>query len=71
MTGSEIRTLRRSLKLTQREFAKKLGVAQNTVARWETDQVKPSPLAVIRIGELQKKAKKWLPEQDSNLQPSG
>jgi len=52
MTGSEIRILRRNLKMNQQEFADRLGVAKSTVARWEIDQVKPSPLAVARIKEL-------------------
>ena len=52
MNGSEIRDLRRALKLTQEEFANKIGVAQVTVARWETNAVKPSPLALARIKEL-------------------
>jgi len=51
--GSEIRDIRRSLKLNQRDFAAKVGVTQNTVARWETDKVKPSPLAVARIREIE------------------
>jgi len=38
--------------MNQQEFADRLGVAKSTVARWEIDQVKPSPLAVARINEL-------------------
>ena len=53
MTGSEIRTVRRKLRLTQQGFADKLGVAKSTVGRWEIDQVKPSPLAIARIKELE------------------
>ena len=66
-----MKAIRRGLKLTQRAFAKALGVSFVTVARWETDKVKASPLAVMRIRELQKRGEHWLPEQDSNLQPSG
>ena len=57
MTGREIRSLRRALNLTQDAFAKKLGVSQVTVARWEIEQTKPSPLAVARIEELKKTSK--------------
>jgi DNA-binding transcriptional regulator YiaG len=57
MTGSEIRTLRRSLKMNQQEFADRLGVAKSTVARWEIEHVKPSPLAVARIKELEELTK--------------
>ena len=57
--GGEIRVLRRKLKLTQQEFADRLGVAKCTVGRWETDLVKPSPLAITRIGDIQRE-KIWL-----------
>ncbi len=36
MKKEEIRALRISLRLTQQEFADKLGVALMTVSRWET-----------------------------------
>jgi len=52
MNGSEIRALRKKLKLSQQEFADKLGVSKCTVGRWEIDKVEPSPLAVARIKEL-------------------
>ena len=71
MKADEIKRLRTGLKLTQVEFAKRLGVGRVTLVRWETGVQEPSPLAVMRIRELQKRAKHWLPEQDSNLQPSG
>jgi transcriptional regulator with XRE-family HTH domain len=35
MTGKEVRTLRLKLGLTQAELAEKVGVARNTVTRWE------------------------------------
>ena len=54
MTGIEVRTLRREMELTQQEFADRLGVAKCTVGRWEIDQVKPSPLAIARIKELER-----------------
>jgi len=54
MDGSDIRRLRRSLKLTQKQFAKKLGVTTPTVGRWEIDLVKPSPEAEAKIRELVK-----------------
>lgn len=52
MSGDEVKAVRRRLELSQRDFAKRLGVSFVTVARWETDQVRPSPLAVGRIKEL-------------------
>ena len=39
VTGAEVRRIRKQLALTQRELAKQLGVAENTVARWERDEM--------------------------------
>jgi len=38
MDGSELRRLRSRARLTQAALAAQLGVAPNTVARWERDQ---------------------------------
>lgn len=35
MTGKEVRAIRLRLGLTQTELAEKVGVARNTVTRWE------------------------------------
>ena len=53
MTASEIRILRRSKGLTQQQFADLLGVTKGTVARWETNKVKPSPLAIKMLIDIQ------------------
>lgn len=52
-----IRKLRATLGLTQEQFATKIGVTYSTVNRWENNKSKPSPLAMQRIEELQKKIK--------------
>jgi DNA-binding transcriptional regulator YiaG len=39
MRGAECRRIRRSLGLTQVEFAEQLGLTGNTVARWERDEM--------------------------------
>ena len=49
-----IRQLRAALGLTQEQFAAKLGVTYSTVNRWENDKGKPSPLALLRIEQIQK-----------------
>ena len=49
-----IRKLRTALELTQERFAAKVGVTVSTVNRWENNKGKPSPLAMLRIEELQK-----------------
>jgi putative transcriptional regulator len=40
MTGTAVRRLRRRLGCTQAALAARLGVAPNTVARWERDEVR-------------------------------
>lgn len=45
MKGQELRRLRTRMKLTQEQLAEKLGVTENTVARWERDEVKISETA--------------------------
>ncbi len=49
-----ITELRVSLGLTQEQFAARIGVTLSTVNRWENSKGKPSPLAMLRIEELQK-----------------
>lgn len=40
MQGSKLRAIRKALGLTQVEFAVKIGVASNSVARWERGEMK-------------------------------
>ena len=49
-----IRELRAALGLTQEQFAAKVGVTVSTINRWENDKGKPSPLALLRIEQVQK-----------------
>ncbi len=57
-TSKMIRELRADIGLTQEQFAAKLGVTYSTINRWENDKGNPSPLAMLRIEKLQKKAEK-------------
>ena len=50
-----IRQLRAYLGLTQQQFAAKIGVTVSTHNRWESNNSKPSPLAMLRIVRFQKK----------------
>jgi transcriptional regulator with XRE-family HTH domain len=52
-----IKRLRVALGLTQEQFAAKIGVTFSTVNRWENGKGKPSPLAMLRIKDLQKNIK--------------
>ncbi|MFA6424728.1 MAG: helix-turn-helix transcriptional regulator [Phycisphaerae bacterium] len=53
-----VKRLREALGLTQEQFAAKVGVTFSTVNRWENGKGKPSPLAMLRIEELQNKFEK-------------
>jgi transcriptional regulator with XRE-family HTH domain len=47
--GSELRACRVSLGFTQRQFAKELGVAPNTLARWERGVLAIRRPALLRL----------------------
>ena len=51
-----VKELRQSLRLTQEQFATRVGVTFSTVNRWENGRGKPSPLAMRRIEELRAEA---------------
>jgi SNF2 family DNA or RNA helicase len=53
MRAEEIKKLRKSLDLTQHEFAARLGVSFSTVNRWEKGWNEPQPDRLKRIRELQ------------------
>ena len=51
MTGTEIKDLRKALGYTQAKLAEEVGVTANTVARYERDELKPSP-PVLKLLKL-------------------
>jgi transcriptional regulator with XRE-family HTH domain len=51
-----IRDARRALGLTQVELARALGVAPNTVARWERGEVRPGSEPMVRMALRQLRA---------------
>ena len=60
-TPETIRELRRRLKLTQREFADRLGVArQQTIALWEGGHNKPQRMATKLLNELDERSQSSL-----------
>jgi transcriptional regulator with XRE-family HTH domain len=48
----KIVSLRRSLKLTQSDFAEKLDMSSMAVSRWESAKLEPTAAAYIRLGNL-------------------
>jgi hypothetical protein len=62
--GDEVRTpgfivsLREAVRLTQRQFARKLNVSTMTVSRWERGTMRPSAAAVVALKALQRQAQR-------------
>ena len=54
MTTVEIKRVRERLKLTQIEFAERLGVSQATVSLWENGARRPTGSALKRIEHVAK-----------------
>lgn len=56
MTGEEVRRIRKRLGLTQAEFAETVGVATNSVARWERGElgIRESAARLMRLLEKSK-----------------
>lgn len=57
MTGRKLNAIRRKLGLTQAALAKAIGVASNTVARWERGEMtisEPAARLVEKIAEERK-----------------
>jgi len=54
-TKAEIRKLRLSHRLSQAEFAEKLGVAPMTISRWELGKKRPRLVSQRKLDRLAKK----------------
>lgn len=52
MNPEQIRELRRSLSLTQQQFAERLGVSFVTLNRWENGQSRPSAMGISKLRGL-------------------
>lgn len=52
MTKEEIKELRQKLKMSQVDFATKIGVRQLSICRWENGKASPSPLAIEKLKRL-------------------
>jgi len=50
--GWKIKQLRICLALSQCELAEKLGIKQQVLSRWETNQVKPSMRSIKKLAEI-------------------
>ncbi len=54
MTGAEIKQLRKALDYTQARLGEEVGVTANTIARFEREELRPSPpvLKLLKLLEL-------------------
>jgi len=52
ITANTIKELRKSLNLTQEEFASLLGATTKTIHRWETGKNKPSKMAKVLLAKI-------------------
>lgn len=51
-SGEDIKALRETLGLTEREFANKVGVSTTTLERWESDESKPQRYNACELSTL-------------------
>lgn len=58
--GERIKELRKSLNLTQQEFADRIGTARDNIGGYETDRRKPSSSAISLIVAKLNVSEKWL-----------
>lgn len=56
--GNKVRELRESMFLTQKEFAKKLGVSFASVNRWENGRFEPTMKTKRKLNDLAKGCKR-------------
>lgn len=62
-----VRELRAVCRLTQEQFAAKLGVTLVTVNRWENDRAKPMPLALRQLNALALEMSQFGSEADREI----
>lgn len=47
--GQNLKTVRKSSKISQKDFAERLQTTQQRVSEWECDKVEPSLFNILRI----------------------
>lgn len=61
--GNNLRTLRKLNKISQKDFAIKVGTTQQRVSEWECDKVEPSLYNIIKIIKILKTSFEELTEE--------
>ena len=52
MVGYAVKRLRRSIGLTQKDLAARIGVQQNTVSQYESGKIIPSPAVMLHLWQM-------------------
>ena len=50
--ASRVRALRQFLRLTQKEFSRRLGARQQTISEWEVGRHRPRGMSVLMLSQL-------------------
>ena len=66
MFGSNLRKLRRSSEMTQRDLGKELNVSPSTIALWETDQRLPDAEKLLEISKLFSVSIDWILDNENH-----
>ena len=69
-SGKRIKSLRKSLNLSQAGLAGTLDVTVRTVSRWETGEVYPTSKIIRRLEMLEKKKQRRMGPPPSSSQPT-
>jgi transcriptional regulator with XRE-family HTH domain len=59
MSPADIRRVRKALRLTQEQFAQRLGISFATVNRWETDKSRPQRANIAAIERMMLKIERY------------
>jgi DNA-binding transcriptional regulator YiaG len=63
VSPQQIRRIRQSLKLTQKQLADRIGAQRHTVARWETGVNEPKGAYLKALNELATRSKRKKPKK--------
>lgn len=69
MTGERIRTLREKNGMTQEKLAQIIGMSQNTVARWEREELAPRGTSLVKLAKALNTTSTYLLDETDNSAP--
>lgn len=69
MTGERIRALREKNGMTQEELAQIIGMSQNTVARWEREELAPRGTSLVKLAKALNTTSTYLLDETDDPAP--